>query len=234
MTTNFRLDTLFNVEADFPLPDGNSVTVRVLTETELQERDAQALRAYKEVEDQMRADDSEDRKNVIDPLSEADTEMLVAILAQIEAIRFSIEAVRMHPFRFFPFPDDASTEERVAILRQQDEHEAQVRERRRQAIEDHRESYKARIADRDVEDLRKMAERALIAAKADAARQEEFQVQTVYLSCRKGSQGEPYWPLEQVRLHGKGGGLSNRLYSEVQSLYYQLDSVDPWELQKNA
>lgn len=234
MTTNFRLDDLFNVEADVDLPDGTSVTVRVLTETELQERDAKALDAYKEVEDRMRADDDEERKAVIDPLSEADVETLVAILAQIEAIRYSVEAVRMYPFRFFPFPDDAEAEERVAILRQQDEHEAQVRERRRQAIEDHRESYKARIAGRDAEDLRKMAERALIAAKADAARQEEFQVQTVYLSCRDKETGKPYWPLEQVRLHDKHGGLSKRLYTELLSVYYQLDNVDPWELQKNA
>jgi hypothetical protein len=234
MTTNFRLDELFNVEADFPLPDGKSVTIRVLTETEIQERDAQALRAYKEAEDHMQADDSEDRKNIIEPLEEANAEMLVAILAQLEAIRYSVEAVRLHPFRFFPFPDDAEAEERVAILRQQDKHEAEVRERRRQAVEDRRESYKARIQDRDVEDLRRMTARALIAAGADTARQEEFQVQTVYLSCRDGTQGPSYWSLEQVRQHGKKGGMSERVYKEVLSVYYQLDNVDPWELQKNA
>jgi len=232
MTVDFQLDDLFNVEAVMTLPDGKEVVVRVLTEPEVQEREDSALRAYEREDKKLSDKEGDEYKRVLAPLDDATVDVLISLITAVDATRYSVRVARDYPLRFFPYPDDATTEEKIAIMRQEDEHEAMVREKRRKAVEEHMLKFRENLSLKTEGELRTMATNAIISASADTARQNEFQVQTVYLASRRGdSKGAPFWTLDEVRNHGKGG-LSERIYNEVLSLYAQLDSTDPWTLQK--
>jgi hypothetical protein len=232
MTADFQLDDLYNICAELPLPGDDVAYVRVLTEPEVQQRDEAAMEAYRVREDELRDEEGDEYKRVIEPLDEAEEDTLVAIILSIEAVRFNLEAIRQHPFRFMPYPDEATPQERADVMRKQDEHEAAVRGTRSRVTNEKIETYRGKLQERDEEKLRRQAINALITAQADTERQKEFQIQTVHLSTRKDStKGPPYWDLETVRMHGMGG-LGEQVYNTVLSTYFQLDNLDPWELQK--
>lgn len=233
--TEFRLDDLYNVEAEVSLPDGSAVVVRVLTEAEVQERDQAALEAYAKVREEMTDEEGEMHQKVIAPLLKEDTprEALIWAAAAVQQTRLGLEAARQYPMQFFPFPENASTEERIDVMRQQDKHEASVRQARAESVERKIQAYVEGLQERDDAALRRIATQSLIEGRCEVARAEEFQVQTVHLATREGdSKGPPRWPVETVRQHGKKGGLSDRVYSEILAIYFRLDTADPWEMQK--
>lgn len=229
----FKLDDLFNVEAEFELPNGEVVTVRVLTEAEVAERDDAALKAYR-AEQERYEKGTEEYEKVFGPLEEADTEALVYMCAAVEHSAQRIKVQRQYPMRYFPVPEEATTEEKIEVMRQQDAHEADIMAKREKALDEHVEKFIERMKqEEDRDKLMRRATRALIEMRGETERVKEFYAQTVHLAARKdGSDGPPYWPIEAVRKHGRRGGLSERVYNEILALYFQIDDADPWTLQK--
>ena len=233
MTADFRLDDLYNVFATVELPGDDKVIVRVLTKTETEIRDEATIAAYKKAEDDLRGDEEYFGKLVTPLKDEADKETLIGIIVAMQTYSLGLAAIKKYPLRFLPYPDDATPEEMAEVMRKQDEHEEMVASRRQDEVDKRKAQLEEKLQERDKEKLVEQAINALVTSKGELARQEEYQVQTVYMSARRGdTKGEPYWDLEVVRAHGTEGGIGEKVYDRVLSTYFQLDAVDPWDLQK--
>ena len=230
---DFRLDDLYNVEATLELPHGDSVVVRTLTEAEVQLRDEASLAAGAQVEQRLRDKDGDEYKELIEPLTDMPPEALVEIVMAMEATVIKAQVDRDIPFKFIPYPDDATDEERMQTIIQQEEHEARVIKLRAEVLESKLRRRREELEALDQESLVNIATNSLVQTSVWVARHDEFLAQTVYLASRNGdSKGEPKWPLEFIERHGKKDGLNEHVFQEILRLYAEIDTADPWELQK--
>ncbi|NIQ88604.1 MAG: hypothetical protein GWN93_05810 [Deltaproteobacteria bacterium] len=228
----FRLDKLYNTEAVVTLPDGSVVTVRVLTDAEVQIRELAATKAAGAVERQLRDKDSEEYEDLIAPLQQLDRDGHEAIVMSIAAITMSEEVQREYAFRYIPFPDDATEEERRETLEARDEHEARIQRQRSEELSRRLAARREELKVLDEDTLRTRAESATVRTQAFNDRLEEFYCQTVYMSCRD-SKDAPAFDLESVRRHGKSDGLNGTVYRRLLDIYTEIDIADPWVLQKH-
>ena len=228
----FRLDDLYNTEAFLGLPDGTEITVRTLTDAESQIRDSAARAAAGAVEKRLRDSESEEYADLMTPLQHADRDGMMAIIMSIAAITMSQEVQNEYPYRYIPFPDEATEEERREVIERREEHEARVRQSRSEELSRRLAARREELLILDEDDLRSRAERALIATESFNNRVSEFYAQTVYMSCRNGDD-RPMFELDDVRRHGRSDGLNESVYRRLLEVYQEIDQVDPWVLQKH-
>jgi hypothetical protein len=231
MSVTFKLDDLYNTEAEVALPDGKVILVRTLTDAEVNHRELEAIKAASVVEAEFEDETSQRYKDLIEPLQRLDHDGLVAIIMAVQEVVIREEVVRENPFRYVPFPDDATEDEKRDVMRRREEQEAQVRQRRSEEISRRLSARREEMQILEDDDLMKRAKRALVNTEAFNRRIEEFYTQTVYQSTWLDSK-HPF-KLEAVRGHGKRDGLNEKVFRKILEVYGEIDTADPWVLQKH-
>ena len=229
----FRLDDLYNTEAVVTMPDGSEVLVRTLTEAEVSVRDLAATRASKDAEDVLRDEESSEHDELIKPLDGLSREELSAVIMGFAMVAIRREVQEDYPYRYIPFPEDATEEEKEETLRRRDEHEARVRQNRSEELSKRMVQRREELSDLDEEQLHARSVMAMVRAQKLNARIEEFNVQTLYMACRNEN-GKPFFDEDIVRRHGTRDGLNDSVYKKLLSVYAELDRADPWLLQKHS
>ena len=231
-SVTFKLDDLYNTEAEVTLPDDKVIQVRTLTEAEANVRELEAIKAASAVEAEMKDEATQKHKDLIEPLQQLTHDGRVAVTMSVAELTMREEVARDKPFRYIPFPDDATEEEKRDVMLRRDEHEAKVRQDRSEELS--RRLTRRREELQELEDgvLLERSRAALVGTEAFNKRIDEFYSQTVYMSARHN--GKPAFKLEAVRNHGKGDGLNEKVYRRLLEVYGEIDSVDPWVLQKHS
>lgn len=229
---SFRLDDLYNTEATVTLPDERVITVRTLTDAEVNLRDLASLEASSVVEEQYSDEGSEDYKSLIGPIELLDPPDLIAIIMAVRE-RFIGERVNSeHPFRYIPFPDKASEEEKREVLTRRRESEAKVIHRRSE--EKSATLIKERTDLEELDDpgeLLRRAKNSMMNTEMFTARVSEFYAQTVYLSCTED--GDLAFDLETLQRQGRKDGLNAKVFNRLLEVYGEIDIADPWILEKH-
>lgn len=229
----FRLDDLYNTEATVTMPDGSEVLVRTLTEAEVSVRDLAATRASKDADDVLRDEESEENDELIKPLADLNRTELEAVIMGFAMVALRRDVQEEYPYRYIPFPEDATEDEKEDTLRQRDEHEARVRQNRSEELSRRMTARRDELQELDDEQLHDRAVKAMVRAQKLNARIEEFNVQTLCMACRN-EKGEPFFKEDVVRRHGKRDGLNDAVYRKLLGVYAEVDTADPWGLQKHS
>ena len=123
--------------------------------------------------------------------------------------------------------EDASLEERHEVIREREEHEKQVREDRLRFVDQRVEKLREKSLSWDNDVLRRETERKIVESWIWAKYNQVFQYQTLVLACfREGVPLFKSW--EDVP------GYSTKLIRKLFAAYREVDSIDPWELEKNV
>jgi hypothetical protein len=223
----FRLDEFFRTHNDdVELPSGEKVSVRVLSDAEIQARSEYALSEQLKVQDALRDDSTDLYRLKVAPLLEATTEGLIETLAEVRRVDLMREANELFSLDFFPYPDDATEEEKLDTLRRQKDHESNVYATRAQYIVNGEISYRAKLADLPRETLvasAKSAATRLYVIKAQIDAELYYTVATAYSFLR----GARRWTMDQVT------NLPGRVLDFLMTKYREVDNIDPWELTKS-
>lgn len=223
----FRLDEFFRTcNDDVALPTGERVSVRVLSDIETQERSEFAIAEQLKVSDALRNPESDLYRLKIDPLLTATDEGLIETLAEVRRVDLAREASDVATLDFFPYPDDATEDEKLDTLRRQREHESNVYATRARYILDNEAKYREKLAQMSRQQLldnAKSAATRLYIIKAQIDAELYYTVARAYSDLH----GSPRWTIEQVK------NLPGRLLDFLMSEYRKVDAVDPWELTKS-
>jgi hypothetical protein len=220
---DIRIDSRFRAQTQV-----GDIIVRALSDTDVQQLRRLALEESAKEREELADPDSERRKELVDEaIAGADEEMMRDAIVQFEAATANEEAEDTFPFSFIPFPDSASLEERHEVIRERREHEEEVRTQRAKYIDERLERLRKKVEGWDAEILERELEIRIINSWAMARFTEGFQYQTLVLSCFKD--GVPlFGSWQEVR------GYSSRLIRKLFAAYREVDSVNPWELEKNV
>ena len=206
--------------------------MRTLTDAELSLRELTSLEASSVTEERLEDEASEEYKSIIAPLSRLDPPDLIAVIMAVRG-RFIEERVRSEfPFRYIPFPDDATEEEKREVLTSRREHEATVRQKRSEDYSTRMAKDRGELEGLDTEELIAKAKNALISTEVFTAKLTEFHIQTIYMACVVD--GKPAFDFDVVKNHGTKGGLNDRVFSRLLGVYGEVDTADPWELEKHS
>ena len=204
------------------------ITVRALSDIDVQERRRVALEESATERDLLADEESDKYKELIlEAIGEADDNTMRVAIAQFESSMAADDVEDLLPFQYIPFPDKATLEERHEVIRKREEHEAKVRTQRVKYIEERIEKLRNKVEGWDTETLRRELERRIIGSWVLAKYTEVFQYQTLVLACFRD--GKPmFGSWQEVRDH------SDKLVKRLFAAYREVDSIDPWLLEKNA
>jgi hypothetical protein len=223
----FRLDEFFRVcDDNVELPSGEKVSVRVLSDVEIQARAEYAISEQLKVSDLLRDPTSEMYRLKILPLLDATDEGLVDTLAEVRRVDLAREANETIPMDFFPYPDDATEDEKLDTLRRQREHESNVYSTRARYIVDNEMAYRKKVAELPRETLvmnAKSVASRLYVIKAQIDAELYYTVATAFSTL----DGKKRWTIEQVK------NLPGKVLDFLMSKYQEIDRTDPWELTKS-
>jgi len=202
------------------------ITVRALSDLDVQERRQVAMLESANERDVLSDKDSDRyRELVADAISEADDDTMRAAIVQFESSIAGDNAEELLPFQYIPFPDGATLEERHEVIRKREGHEAEVRGQRIKYVAERTEKLRKKVEDWDTETLQRELERRIIANWVLAKYTEVFQYQTLVQACFVD--GKPmFGSWQEVRDH------SDKLVKKLFTAYREVDSVNPWELEK--
>lgn len=230
---SFRLDDLYNTEADITLPDGQVITVRTMTDAEVNVRELASLEVSSVIEERLSDKGDPEYLSLIAPLEHLDPPDLIAVIMAVKT-RYIEDRVRAEfPFRYIPFPDDATDEEKRDVLTRRRESEAKVQQRRSEVQSERGAKERADLEELDHDELRARATNALVSTEMFTARLTEYYAQTIFMAC-VDEDGSPTFDLEAVRKHGTRGGLNEKVFQRLMSVYNEIDDVDPWILEKHS
>ena len=203
------------------------VTVRALSDLDVRERDRIALEASREEADRLRDEASDGYGELVAPLLEiGDDEMRAAIVA-FQGRRYWRDIENELPYQYVPFPDDATLEERQEVLRKRETHEELIREERASVIAKRIAAFDEKVQSWTTEVLRREIQRRAIASHSLAKYADVWNYVTLVLACFRD--GKPlYKKWEDVP------EMATRAVERLFTAYREVDSVDPWELEKNS
>lgn len=223
----FRLDEFFRVSQDATLPNGEVVVVRVLSDIELQGRQAHSLGAMADMLHRLRNLDSDEYKVRIAPLQNASKQQLINLLITDAREEWKRQAVDNFPVKFFPFPDKSTDSEKAKILEQQREHELDILKLRAKFLMDNELALRKKYEDTEQALLVKTAtERAVNVYAIDAGLQSETHY-TLW-SAVETPDGHKRWETPEVVAN-----LGERVIAFLIRKYQEVDSQNPWELTKS-
>ena len=229
---SFTLDELYNTEARVTLPNDKVVTVRTLTDAEVNMRDLASLEASSRKEEELSDKTGEQYLSMIEPLERLDPPDLIAIIMAVRE-RLVDERVRSeYPFRYIPFPDEATEDERREVLTKRREHEERVRQRRSEEKSRRLTEEREELESLSEEELLGRATNNLVRTEMFTAQMAEFYAQTLHLACRDDGD-KPVFDLGVIRRHGRKDGLNEMVFSRLLEVYGEIDTTDPWELEKH-
>lgn len=202
------------------------ITVRALSDLDVRERDRIALEASREEADRLRDEASDGYGELIAPLLEiGDSEMRVAIVA-FQGRQYWRDIEDELPYQYVPFPDDATLEERQETLRKRGAHEEQVRKERGAIVAKRIAAFDKKAQEWTTEVLQREMQRRTVASHSLARYADVWNYVTLVLSCFRD--GDPLF--EKWKDVPE---MSSRAVEKLFAAYREVDSVDPWELEKN-
>lgn len=204
------------------------ITVKALSDLDVRERDRIALRASRDYADALGEEDSEEFQEHVAPLLEMDAVDMRTAIASVQERQFWRDAEDELPFDYVPFPDEPTLEERQDVLRRREEHEDGVKEKRRQAVAKRLANFIEKMQDWSDEMLRRQLRNRAIANLSWARYADVYTWATLALACFDGD-GKPYFSSYE-----KVAKTSSKMTAKLFEAYRHVDSVDPWELEKNV
>ena len=226
MSADLRLDEFLRIQKDVELPNGEIVTVRVLSDLELNARRDYALSESVRVTEALKNPESELYRTKIAPLVDAGKDSLIDVLADAWRMELARQALDVYRVDFFPYPDNASDQEMIDARMKQAEHEKEIQTQRAEYIIKGEASYREKMSAMPFEAIVKETQsRAVQVYSASVASDCEIYY-TVWCATEVGGHKKWHSPEEVKQLPSKVIDFLNKAYREV-------DSVDPWSLTKS-
>ena len=226
MSADLRLDDFLRVSKDVDLPNGEIVTVRVLSDLELNARRDYALSESIRITEQLKNPDSELYKTKIAPLVDAGAQSLIDVLAEARRMELAREAMDVYRMDFFPYPENATEQEQVDARMKQAEHEKEVRTLRTEYIIKGEAAYRLRMEELPFEALVKETQSRAVQVYSSSVANDAEIYYTVWCATEVGSHKKWHAPEEIKQLPAK---VINFLYAA----YREVDASDPWALTKS-
>lgn len=220
---DIRIDSRFRAQVAV-----GDITVRALADADVQQLRRLALEESAKEREILSDTESERHIELVtEAIADADDEMKRAAIVQFGVAAAGEEAEEAFLFSFVPFPDGATLEERHEVIRGRKDHEAEILEERAKYVAERLDGLRGKVDGWDTEILERELETRIVNSWAMAKFTEVFQYQTLALSCfRDGDPVFSSW--EDVRTY------SNKLVKKLFAAYREVDSIDPWELEKNV
>ena len=142
----FRLDQFFRVcDDDVKMPDGKSITMRVLSDIEMNGRQSYSLAKMTEVTKELRNPESDLHQQKIAPLSEVPRESLIETIVQSRRWELIREANELFRYDILPYPENATDLEKIEVENAQAKHEANVAKTRLKYVVDNEKVFRDRL-----------------------------------------------------------------------------------------
>jgi len=226
------LDDFFRVNAEVELPARKGkakekLIVRTLSDSEIQERAEYALSEQARMSNALRDVNSDMYHAKISILVDATTEALIDTIAEVRRVDASREAQEMYAIDFYPYPDDASMEEKLETLERQKKHEESIYTARAQYIVNQEGSLRKRLVELPREvilDNAKVSVSKIYLIKAATEAELWFTIAHAYETL----DGKQRWSMDEVKK------LSGRIVDRLAAEYRKVDAIDPWELTKSV
>ena len=131
---DYTLDRFFRVQGEVKLPDGSTIYLRSLSDSEMGMRRKAAMLAALKRRQELQDENGAAFRNFIAPLSDADDEDLTQTIINLSVREFTREAIENYPQRHIPYPDDAELKERLDVDEKRDAHRRDVLKKREKYI----------------------------------------------------------------------------------------------------
>lgn len=224
------LDEFFRVNTEVELParkgKKEKIIVRTLSDVEMQARSDYALSEQARVYAETQNPESDIYKANIAPLEQASDEILINAMADILRVDSIREANELFRIDFYPYPDNATDEEKRETLDRQKKHEEDIYGQRLRLVASREESARKHWADLSHDVLLKNARAAVTRLYPFKASVEAELYFTISRACET-LDGNPKWTIEQVKK------LSGKMVDSLMAKYREVDAIDPWELTKS-
>ena len=225
MSGELFLDRFFRVNQEIDLPDGEKVTIRVLSDAEVQQVADYAVREQSITLSRMRDAKSVEYTERVTPIAEAPDEVLIDIIVNTKRIDYVREARDLYPIDFYPYPKGATPEEKIETQVRQAKHEKDVFEAQMKYVTSAEENLRVKLAGMTREAWLSMATNATINYIATQRRFEADTAMTLSMSIE--ADGKRKWTAEDTR------SLPRKVQDALLLKYREVDSIDPWELTKS-
>ena len=223
----FRLDEFLRVSEDIELPSGEKVTLRVLSDLEMNAKRDYALNEVVRVSEQLKDVTSDLYKTKIAPLGDSSLESLIDLMAQGRMYELEREARELYKVDFVPTPEDPTLEEEVSTEKKQSAFEIRVYSDRAKYIMDGLSAYRAKVSELPKETMLKELHARAIQAYSYSTSQDAEVYYTVWCAT-ENSDGNKHWKTVD-HVHQ----LPMKIIDHIYTLYKGLDAIDPWALTKS-
>ena len=208
------VDRLFRCVKEVELA-GRKLTVRALSDIEMQMRYRAALLEKMRVVQALKNKDSDEYKLVYLPLEEATDDQLRATLFSLKRRDFVREAEEEIVAPYIPFPDNATKEEEVEVLENRDKALKDANTARVESVKAKLEAYRELLKNSERDKLLPQAQKIVVDNYSEGEFQDEFLNQTLFL-CMDGQ-----LTLEDVR------NLSTQAKSRLMQAFVEVNDLDP-------
>jgi hypothetical protein len=223
----FRLDQFFRVCNDeVKLPDGRTITIRTLSDTETNGRHEYSVAEAMRVAELLRNPESELYRTKVLIMKDASLETVTSLLVQARIQELIREANDLYRLDFIPAPDNATLLEQVDNTLQQSKADDSVYQLRLQHVNKGVEAYREKLSklSREVVDR----EAAARAQQFYAASYSEDALIYYTVWCSAELNGKRVWASpEEVR------NLPRAIIDYLYAKYREVDQIDPWEVTKS-
>jgi len=223
----FQLDEFLRASREVELPNGITITMRVLSDLEMNARRDYAMSEAMRVSDELKNSDTEAYKTKILPFKDSSRESILNLLSEGRVAELRREVETLYPINFVPSPDDATLSDEIDTEKRQSEHEAQVYKDRLEYIVKGIDAFRKKMDELSPDVLfGEVKARAIQVYPYVASQDAEFYY-TIWCSVEKD--GKKYWKnVDSVRK------LPKIVIDKLGDLYKELDSQNPWELTKSV
>ena len=220
----FLLDDLARVFTEVELPNGRALRVRALSDTELRQRDMEALAVSARLAQRLKDSNTAEYAGVILPLLEAPVEGMRQTLLSFRYLSATREAARSITPQYIPFPEGAEEEERREVVLRREGQMKELAEKRGAEVKRLVDETQVELSALGEEDLTRRIRESAASASADGVFADESVHWTIYMACEKPGGGRFFGSIEEVR------SLGNAVRAMLYLKYNEVDRVDPFHL----
>lgn len=224
----FRLDQFFRVcDDDVKMPDGKSITMRVLSDIEMNGRQSYSLAKMTEVTKELRSPESDLHQQKISPLAEASRESLLETVIQSRRWELIREANELFRYDILPYPENATELEKIEVETNQAKHETNVAETRLKYVVDNEKAFRDRLESLELGVLIKTAQERAVQSYSISSGIDAETYYTLWCACEVN--GKHYFASPDAVAQ-----INPKVITFLAKTYKGLDSIDPWELTKSV
>ena len=227
-----QLDDLFCAIKEIELPKGLRGQVRALSDGEIKERRRYAILHSLEATREIQDESSDAYRLTIAPLKqERQKDTLIEVVIQVRRIEAMRDAILFIQNEMVPMPDDATDVQEREVLLQRETQEQGVRDAREAFVAKRLTDLRTKYKRLTVNQLRRMAESAVVGVYEQAASIDAVRWYTVYAGVyvHKDDTVKRLYQSPEAASRSPEVVVM-RLFNEVE----EINAVDPWEIAKNA